>query len=233
MNKSHHIIILMLLFVCLYAIFAVSFPDIRFLSGFNPDCNEELNKIIQNISFSIVAAVIFYYISVFLPFREKKQVIQYSLLGYITNIRNTSFFFFLDNINQIPHKNDKDGAINVLERKLKANNYIVEGVLYRNLIDYQSKVDNQLDLLIANHDFLSKEDLLKCYKIKGSYSFQIINNEFYNGDGSSYSFSKNGEKRFVESLVDNHLLMEELLCSINKPIYKKNKKREKRQQRNK
>lgn len=210
MKRKYHIIIFVFSLLCLYAVIAIPFPYFRIVSlPLDKNYIEKAENIIQNLSYSFLAGTIFYFLSVYLPNREKNKNVSIYIGGLTLKLYNYAFFSSFELFGYTLRTDRKNEFLHAAMVKFR-NDSNTNPANFRSFFNFHQEVADIISELYSYHDFLDKEQQQICSSILNSHSFSIITEI---GKKGQYFYSEKGYKMFVESIFDNIILMEELVKS--------------------
>lgn len=207
-NKLVNCLIWIISFICLYIILATKlWICIRFPAIFEEDTANKLNDILVNLSYSYIAGVCFYILTVYIPESKKKNALKFTIYERLRYLK--------DHYYEVGHAIigedlTSENGFKLLFKEMTSENYEEyinsqkEKLLecsYNKLLPYielRKNIRNEINEIMIYKDYLDAKQIDLLLQIRNSYWFNFINEW---GVNKPQYFDIDGIKKFIDSLI--------------------------------
>ena len=212
MNKNLNVLCLIIGFCSATAIYIILLTEWRPF-GFAEKA-QEINTIIVNLSYSLLAATIFHIVINWLPRLKRNKIIRNKINSYLTSIKNLTEQCVKDinlyDLNQNKHILQKEDFITQFSNKDLTSPCDYLKILERNNIE----INLLIDFLLTIQEFLSNEEIQTLFKIKDSLflTTKIDPKDYIQNEYRENIETPNNQKKIAESIYNIY----ELIKTIKK-----------------
>lgn len=211
----------LLFLFCLYIVIAYHFDSWKIPFSFiSEKATQNFNEIFLWLSYSYVAGMIFYILSIFYPKTKKTRAVLSNVTEDLRLLKDEYYDFSLSIFGQNCLNDnliEKDLFKEITGKDFDSLGYFPISINKNNckfIEDFIDKSDKILSIIMNNVEYLTYEEYLQLAKIRTSYSFQHVKIHFRDSESTPY-YNKEGWIKFIKDLIETNTKVVKLYDEFN------------------